>query len=139
LRLDSNKIFTNASVTSDNPIKRVQWWILGTLDSLLSPVAKFFRERRQDSAEPDTPDAPARGGNVSNRQETDKNKPVVSPGLVGRYMSFLQLNPIKNTRLVEIAFVTPNPALSQKLADAHIKAFIRMNLECRFQLTKEAR
>src|SRR5207249_7410202 len=139
LRLDSNKTFTGASVTSNNPIKRVRSWILGTLDSLLSPVAKFFRESRQESAESDTPDAAPRGGNVANRQETDKNKPVVSPGLVGHYMSFLEVNSIQKTRLVEIAFVTPNPALSQKLADAHIKAFIRMNLEGRFQLTKEAR
>ena len=139
LRLDSNKIFTSASITSDNPVARVRSWILGTLDSFISPVEKFFKESRQDPAESDTPDAAARGGNVSNREETDKNKPVVSPGLVGQYMSFLQLNPIKNTRLIEIAFVTPNPTLSQQLADAHIKAFIRMNLEGRFQLTKEAR
>jgi len=139
LRLDSNKIFTSASITSDNPVARVRSWILGTLDSFISPVEKFFKESRQDPAESDTPDAAARGGNVSNREETDKNKPVVSPGLVGQYMSFLQLNPIKNTRLIEIAFITPNPTLSQQLADAHIKAFIRMNLEGRFQLTKEAR
>src|SRR5262249_2650501 len=73
------------------------------------------------------------------RQETDKDTPAVRPGLVWKYLSFLKLNPIKNTRLVDVGFVTPNPALSQKLADAHTKGFIRMNLEGRFQLTKEAR
>src|SRR5437870_7401462 len=39
LRLDSNKTFISASVTSDNAIARIRSWILGTLDSLLSPIA----------------------------------------------------------------------------------------------------
>ena len=73
LRLDSNKIFTSASITSDNPVARVRSWILGTLDSFISPVEKFFKESRQDPAESDTPDAAPRGGNIVNRQETDKN------------------------------------------------------------------
>src|SRR5207244_9454850 len=73
------------------------------------------------------------------RQQNNTNKLAVNPGWVGRYMSFLRLNPIKSTRLVEIAFVTPYPTLSQMLADAHARGFIRMNLESRFQLTKEAR
>jgi uncharacterized protein involved in exopolysaccharide biosynthesis len=49
------------------------------------------------------------------------------------------VNPIKNTRLVEISFATPNPALSRILADAHAKRFIQMNRENRFDLTNEAR
>ena len=79
--------------------------------------------------------APEPGSN-KNRGAT---KAIVNPGLVGHYMSFLEVAPIKGTRLVQIGFDTPDPALSQKLADAHAKGFIRMNLESRFQLTKEAR
>ena len=139
LGLASNKTFIRASVTTENPIKRLQSWILGGLNSLLSPVAEYFRESRQDPMESDTPDNASPDRKVSNGRETDKAKPAVNPGLVSRYMSFLQLNPVKNTRLVEIAFVTPDPILSQKLADAHTKGFIRMSLESRFQLTKEAR
>ncbi|HEU0047666.1 MAG TPA: Wzz/FepE/Etk N-terminal domain-containing protein, partial [Nitrososphaera sp.] len=138
LQLDKNKAFTTASVTSPNAIPRVQSWILGTLNSIISPVADFFRARR-DSSDGDTLADSKNHNALSNRQQSNTNKPAVNPGWVGRYMSFLRLNPIKNTRLVEIAFVTPNPTLSQMLADAHARGFIRMNLESRFQLTKEAR
>ena len=136
LGLDANKAFTSAKVTSSNPISRVQSWLLGMLNPLITPIAKLFEERGPD---PEDSKTATLNKNASNRQETDQDTPAVSSGLVGKYLSFLQLNPIKNTRLVEVAFVTPNPALSQKLADAHIKGFIRMNLEGRFQLTKEAR
>jgi capsular exopolysaccharide synthesis family protein len=62
-----------------------------------------------------------------------------SPGLIGRYRSFLKVKPIKNTRLVEVHFTTPDPQLSQQLANAHATVFIRMTVEARFDLTKEAR
>ncbi|TMB71057.1 MAG: polysaccharide biosynthesis tyrosine autokinase [Deltaproteobacteria bacterium] len=138
LQLDKNKTFTTASVTNPNAIPRVQSWILGTLNSIISPVADFFRARR-DSSDGDTLADSKNHNAPSNRQQNNTNTLAVNPGWVGRYMSFLRLNPIKNTRLVEIAFVTPNPTLSQMLADAHARGFIRMNLESRFQLTKEAR
>ena len=60
-------------------------------------------------------------------------------GLIGRYKPLLQIKPIKNTRLVEIVFSTPDPGLSQRLADAHARGFIQLSLENRFALTKEAR
>jgi capsular exopolysaccharide synthesis family protein len=68
-----------------------------------------------------------------------KNKPTVNPGLIGRYLSFLNVAPMRGTRLVKIVFTTPDPYLSQQLANAHATAFVRMNLETRFEVTKEAR
>ncbi len=56
-----------------------------------------------------------------------------------RYTSFLKVTPVKNTRLVEVSFSTPDPRLSQKLANAHAAGFIRMNLDNRSALTDEAR
>src|SRR5262249_42058567 len=63
----------------------------------------------------------------------------VNPGLVGRYRSFLKIEPVKNTRLVDVSFTTPDPRLSKDLANAHATAFIQMILENRFNLTQEAR
>jgi polysaccharide biosynthesis transport protein len=63
----------------------------------------------------------------------------VSPGLVGRYNSYLTIEPVRNTRLVEVIFNTPDPKLSQDLANAHAAGFIQMILENRFSLTKEAK
>lgn len=63
----------------------------------------------------------------------------VSPALVSRYRNFLTVTPVKKTRLVEVAFSTPDPKLSQQLANAHATSFIQMILENRFNLTQEAR
>jgi capsular exopolysaccharide synthesis family protein len=66
-------------------------------------------------------------------------QPSVAPFLINRYLRFLKVSPVKNTRLVEVAFSTPDPGLSQKLADAHAAGFIRMNIDNRASLTDEAR
>jgi polysaccharide biosynthesis transport protein len=63
----------------------------------------------------------------------------VHPGLVGRYSRFLRVEPVRNTRLVEVSFSTPDSKLSQDLANGHAAAFIQMILENRFSLTKEAK
>jgi capsular exopolysaccharide synthesis family protein len=49
------------------------------------------------------------------------------------------VKPVDGTRLVEVQFTTPDPVLSQQLANAHASAFIQTTLETRFDLTKEAR
>ena len=63
----------------------------------------------------------------------------VPPYLVARYLKYLEVQPVRNTRLVEITFNTPDPVLSQALANTHPTAFIQMILENRFNLTKEAK
>ena len=59
--------------------------------------------------------------------------------LVSRYLPFLHVDPIRDTRLVRIEFTTSDPQLSQTLANAHAETFIRTSIETRFDLTKEAR
>jgi polysaccharide biosynthesis transport protein len=63
----------------------------------------------------------------------------VAPRLVAQYLSYLEVMPVRNTRLVDINFSTPSPKLSQELANAHATGFIQMILEGRFNLTQEAR
>ena len=63
----------------------------------------------------------------------------VHPRLVGRYQSFLTVEPVRSTRLVRVSFTTIDPNLSRELASAHAATFIRKQLETRFELTKEAR
>lgn len=63
----------------------------------------------------------------------------VHPKIIERYLSLLEVNPVKNTRLVQVTFSTPVASLSRELANAHATAFIRMNLKTRFELTQEAR
>jgi succinoglycan biosynthesis transport protein ExoP len=63
----------------------------------------------------------------------------VPPGLIGRYGRWLEVKPITNSRLIEVSFTSPSPALSQHVANAHVAAYIRRSLEAKFQLTGEAR
>ena len=63
----------------------------------------------------------------------------VAPHLINRYLTFINIAPVIQTRLVNVEFTTPDPALSPALANAHAQSFMRMNFENRFTLTKEAR
>jgi capsular exopolysaccharide synthesis family protein len=63
----------------------------------------------------------------------------VHPRFISIYQRLLEVEPVPKTNLVRILFTTANPRLSQELAVAHAATFIRMNLETRFELTKEAR
>src|SRR3990172_1527826 len=44
---------------------------------------------------------------------------------------YLDIKPVKNTRLVGITFSTPDPGLSAQLANAHAQAYIRQGLKFR--------
>src|SRR5262249_52606545 len=109
LKLDANKIFTSAQVTSSNPVDRIQSWIFGKLSFVFSLMRLVKNEAPQEE--------PGNFENISGKTETPVKMPAVEPSLIGSYSQFLQVKPIKNTRLVEIAFNTPNPRLSQELAN----------------------
>jgi capsular exopolysaccharide synthesis family protein len=63
----------------------------------------------------------------------------VPPWVIGQYLSYLQVEPVRNTRLVEIVFSTPDAKMSQEMANSHATSFIQMTLENRFNLSAEAR
>jgi polysaccharide biosynthesis transport protein len=63
----------------------------------------------------------------------------VHPRFIGLYQRLFEVQPVPKTSLVRVLFTTADPRLSQELAAAHAATFIRMNLETRFELTKEAR
>jgi succinoglycan biosynthesis transport protein ExoP len=51
----------------------------------------------------------------------------------------LAVAPVRLSRLVEVSFTTPDPALSVRIADAWTNSFIQTTLERRFQATSYAR
>jgi uncharacterized protein involved in exopolysaccharide biosynthesis len=104
---------------------RIMSWVLLPLEPLITYGTRLF-----------SPAAPSKEAAALQKKSTE---PSVAPFLVSRYLGFLKVTPVKNTRLVEIAFSTPDPRLSQKLADAHAAGFIRMNIDNRAALTDEAR
>ncbi len=57
--------------------------------------------------------------------------------LVSLYLSLLSIKPDPYTSSVDIGFTTPDPELSQELANAHAQAFVRTAQTTQFDLTAE--
>lgn len=58
--------------------------------------------------------------------------------LAGAIIENLDIEPIKNSRLVAVHFDGSNPEKSADVANAIVDTFVKMNLERRFQVTGEA-
>ncbi|HEV8722680.1 MAG TPA: polysaccharide biosynthesis tyrosine autokinase [Candidatus Binatia bacterium] len=130
LGLERNKAFTSVPIVTSSPTARVTGWFFSVLQPILN-AATWFTNLLKSTPVPTTPTQPA----VRPPAPTSN----VSPALIGRYLSFLKVKPVKNTRLVQIEFTTPDAQLSQNLANGHAEAFIRLNIQSQFELTKDAR
>jgi polysaccharide biosynthesis transport protein len=62
----------------------------------------------------------------------------VDPRLIDLYLDLLEIEPVKNSRLVKIRFSTHDPKLSAEIANAHASAYIREGMENRYHATSEA-
>jgi capsular exopolysaccharide synthesis family protein len=62
----------------------------------------------------------------------------VAPATVDSYLSRLSIQPLKGTRLVAVAFVTPDPVLSARIANAHVEAYIHQEMEIHSQTGHDA-
>ncbi|MGH7774689.1 MAG: GumC family protein, partial [Candidatus Binatia bacterium] len=67
-----------------------------------------------------------------------KDPSGVKPELTGGYLSMLEIKPIQGTRLVRVGFVTPDPALSARLANAHADGYVRHGIDLRSRTNEEA-
>jgi polysaccharide biosynthesis transport protein len=137
LQLESNPAFTRARVIDPNPLERFQDWSFGLVYPTIHYVARFFESPPPDRAQSSRSQASKIAPISSLKQQQITAKP--DSKYTGKYGSFLKVQPKKGTRLVDIQFSTPDPRLSQELANEHAARFIRMNYEARFELTSEAR
>ena len=120
LNLDKNPAFTGER--SPSVLDKATDWIGRGVDFVMSGFGLFAAESQPSGA-----------------QQRPSYELGVHPGLVGRYNRYMQIQPVRNTRLVEVVFNTPDGKLSQDMANTHATAFIQMILENRFSLTKEAK
>jgi succinoglycan biosynthesis transport protein ExoP len=130
LKLETNGTFIDANVVTPNPIVHVMSWSLQPLRFLSSYIAALFKSgSKTEESYP-----------AEQATTVDKLVPElkVFPGLIDRYLGFLGVVPIFQTRLVSVQFTTPDPTLSQTLANAHVETFMRMSEEGRFSLTQGA-
>ncbi len=136
LQLEKNPAFTRARVVLPNPLTRFQNWFFGLLNPIINYVASFFEAPPLDEGKINSTQASG-----STPSSTVKQNIAVTPEskYTGQYRSFLKVQPLKGTRLVDVQFSTPDPKLSQQLANEHAARFIRLNFETRYELTNEAR
>jgi succinoglycan biosynthesis transport protein ExoP len=111
-------------VVSHHPVDQLKGWVIGNIQAVFSRAVDFLQ-----TAPPPRKDTPS----------TREFELAVHPRYISRYLSLLTAEAIPKTQLVKVSFSTIDPRLSQELANAHGAAFIRMNLETRFELTKDGR
>jgi capsular exopolysaccharide synthesis family protein len=63
----------------------------------------------------------------------------VSPDLIDAYIDRLEITPVQGTRLVKIAFSTPDPELAARVANMHARAYLEQGIELRSHANDEAR
>ena len=64
--------------------------------------------------------------------------PEIDPHVVDAYLDMLEVKPIPRTRLVKVAFSTPDRELSAQVVNAHVKAYIQQGVQLRTQANEEA-
>jgi polysaccharide biosynthesis transport protein len=63
---------------------------------------------------------------------------AINAELIDAYLAMLEVQSTRQTQLVKIAFHTPDPQLSARLADAHAEGYIRRGIELRTRAHEEA-
>src|SRR5919108_3214800 len=78
------------------------------------------------------PSPPSNSGNSGNASG-------VSSRLIDTYNGMLNIEPVKRSRLVNIAISSPSPVLATQIANAHADAYIQQGFKLRTQASEEAR
>jgi capsular exopolysaccharide synthesis family protein len=127
LNIEFNELAKRLQAVSPNPIVRMLAWVVPSLRSVYAYLVP--------SSEPESD---IEGAMTASAPQDDAKKNV-PPELMDRYQKAISISPLQKTRLVQVQFTTRRPGLSQTLANTHVQSFVRMSLESRFNLTKEAR
>jgi len=71
-------------------------------------------------------------------EASDVENMGVDPRVIDEYIRHLRVIPTVRTRLVTVAFSSPNPVLSARIVAAHIRAFVTRGTELRSEASKNA-
>jgi len=80
------------------------------------------------------PDFYPAGINGKSEEDIKKLREAMIPGLIGG----LEINPVRNTSLVEIAYVASTPRLAQKVAEGYGDSFMRRTMEQKLENVRQA-
>ena len=107
------------------PLDQLRCWVMGSIESFLARIFDFLKVAPEQKQ-------------VSRHRPAGPNW-ACAPAPSAATLHLLSVEPLPKTQLVKVSFSTIDPSLSEELANAHAATFIRMNLETRFELSKEAR
>lgn len=72
-------------------------------------------------------------------EKADLKESKEESGLIDYFLSDLKVNPIRNSRLVDISYEGHNPLLITRITNAVAEAYINHNLEVQFYASEEAK
>src|SRR5947209_591939 len=73
---------------------------------------------------------------IAGKSPTEVDK--IRQGMTGAVLNTLEINPVRNTSLVEISYVSNTPQLARKVAEAVGATYMRMNTEQKFESVQQA-
>jgi succinoglycan biosynthesis transport protein ExoP len=74
----------------------------------------------------------------SESEQRDAAENADQAAVVDAFLRSMTVVPVRNSRLVDVSFTTPDPQLASRAANAIAKNYIEQNLEFRFLATQEA-
>ncbi len=63
----------------------------------------------------------------------------VEADLIGRYLGFLTIDPVRRSRLVRVTYASPSPELAAEIANEHVRQYIEASLAQRLETTLQAK
>ncbi len=78
-------------------------------------------------------------GDSLTKRENPLEESNVNTSLIDAFLNKMQVSPLQKSRLVNVSFVSYDPELSAKAANAIGEAFIDLNIESKFEATQQAR
>jgi uncharacterized protein involved in exopolysaccharide biosynthesis len=77
-------------------------------------------------------------GSDESEPAPDAQETATQSRVIDHFLAALDVNPVRNSRLVDVAFRSPDPVLASRIANALARHYIEQNLEFKFLATKEA-
>lgn len=127
LNLDENDDFIPVQSKLSKIKKALYNNIIGILIKLFSPPAYKSAKKRIVNTDKTTADASL----------TDNKK--IPDYLINSLIGRIEVNPVKNSQLVKVSFISHNPELSMNVANAIAQTFITFDLESRVEASKDAK
>ena len=62
----------------------------------------------------------------------------IRESMTGSVMGSIEVTPVRNTSLVDIAYIAPTPRLAQKMAEAVAESYMRQNVENKLDAVRQA-